>query len=94
MRRACNHKNKRHKNDKTRIVKKRDAYNQSGLNPAAARRAVVADPVTGEFLRHEPIPLALARETIAALKGEGFPINVYRASAGWVRPVALVEEEE
>jgi Cof subfamily protein (haloacid dehalogenase superfamily) len=39
--------------------------------------AVVADPRTGEFLRHVPIPLDLAREAIAALDGDGFPINVY-----------------
>jgi Cof subfamily protein (haloacid dehalogenase superfamily) len=39
--------------------------------------AVVADPETGEFLRHIPIPLELARETIAAVETEGFPLNVY-----------------
>ena len=39
--------------------------------------AVVADPATGEFLRHVPIPLALAREAIEALAGEGWPINCY-----------------
>jgi Cof subfamily protein (haloacid dehalogenase superfamily) len=39
--------------------------------------AVVADPVTGEFLRHEPIPLALAREAIAAVQNAGFALNVY-----------------
>jgi Cof subfamily protein (haloacid dehalogenase superfamily) len=39
--------------------------------------AVVADPVTGEFLRHAPIPLELAREAIAAVEEEGFPLNVY-----------------
>ena len=39
--------------------------------------AVVADPETGEFLRHVPIPLELARETIAAVEAEGFPLNVY-----------------
>jgi Cof subfamily protein (haloacid dehalogenase superfamily) len=39
--------------------------------------AVVADPRTGEFLRHEPIPLELARETIAALGEEGFHVNCY-----------------
>jgi Cof subfamily protein (haloacid dehalogenase superfamily) len=39
--------------------------------------AVVADPVTGAFLRHEPIPLELARETIAAVEGEGYPLNCY-----------------
>jgi Cof subfamily protein (haloacid dehalogenase superfamily) len=39
--------------------------------------AVVADPTTGEFLRHVPIQLDLAREAIAAVEAEGFPINVY-----------------
>ncbi len=39
--------------------------------------AVVADPTTGRFLRHEPIPLELAKETIAAVEAEGFPVNCY-----------------
>ena len=39
--------------------------------------AVVADPATGEFLRHEPIPLAEAREAIAAVEAEGFGLNCY-----------------
>jgi hypothetical protein len=39
--------------------------------------AVVADPRTGEFLRHEPIPLELARETISVLAEEGFRVNCY-----------------
>jgi Cof subfamily protein (haloacid dehalogenase superfamily) len=39
--------------------------------------AVVADPETGAFLRHVPIPLELAREAIAAVEAEGFPLNVY-----------------
>jgi Cof subfamily protein (haloacid dehalogenase superfamily) len=39
--------------------------------------AVVADPRTGEFLRHEPIPLELAREAVAAIEAEGFQLNVY-----------------
>jgi hypothetical protein len=39
--------------------------------------AVVADPATGRFLRHEPIPVELARETIAALRDEGFHVNCY-----------------
>ena len=39
--------------------------------------AVVADPLTGAFLRHEPIPLELARETIGALQDEGFHVNCY-----------------
>ena len=39
--------------------------------------AVVAEPVSGRWLRHEPIPLELARETIAALNGEGVGLNCY-----------------
>jgi len=39
--------------------------------------AVVAEPTTGRWLRHEPIPLALAREAISALYAEGFDLNCY-----------------
>jgi Cof subfamily protein (haloacid dehalogenase superfamily) len=39
--------------------------------------AVVAEPVSGRWLRHEPIPLELAREAIAALNDEGFGLNCY-----------------
>jgi Cof subfamily protein (haloacid dehalogenase superfamily) len=39
--------------------------------------AVVADPSTGEFLLHEPIPLELAREAIAALERRRFGPNCY-----------------
>jgi Cof subfamily protein (haloacid dehalogenase superfamily) len=39
--------------------------------------AVVAEPVSGRWLRHEPIPLELARETIAVLYEEGFGLNCY-----------------
>jgi Cof subfamily protein (haloacid dehalogenase superfamily) len=39
--------------------------------------AVVAEPQSGKWLRHEPIPLELAREAIAALHDEGFPLNCY-----------------
>jgi Cof subfamily protein (haloacid dehalogenase superfamily) len=38
--------------------------------------AVVAD-ADGSWLRHEPLPLELARETIAALAEEGYSPNVY-----------------
>jgi hypothetical protein len=38
--------------------------------------AVVAD-ADGRWLRHEPLPVELARETIAALADEGFSPNVY-----------------
>ena len=39
--------------------------------------AVVADPASGNWLRHVQIPLELARETIAALNAEGFGLNCY-----------------
>ena len=40
--------------------------------------AVVADPQTGEFLRHEPIPLELAREAIARRRGRGLRAQLLR----------------
>lgn len=39
--------------------------------------AVVADPVTGAFLRHETIPLELAREAIREIQGHGYSPYVY-----------------
>jgi hypothetical protein len=39
--------------------------------------AVVADPVSGRFLRHIAIPLELAREAIGAIEQEGFNLNCY-----------------
>jgi Cof subfamily protein (haloacid dehalogenase superfamily) len=39
--------------------------------------AVVADPVSGEFLRHVPMPRALALEAIDAVTEAGFHINCY-----------------
>jgi len=39
--------------------------------------AVVAEPDSGRFLLHEPIPLELAREALAALEDAGFPPNCY-----------------
>jgi Cof subfamily protein (haloacid dehalogenase superfamily) len=39
--------------------------------------AAVVEPGTGEFLLHEPIPLELAREAIAAVQDEGFGLNCY-----------------
>ncbi len=39
--------------------------------------AAVVEPLTGTLLRHEPIPLELARETIAALQEDGFHVNCY-----------------
>jgi Cof subfamily protein (haloacid dehalogenase superfamily) len=39
--------------------------------------AVVAEPQSGKWLRHVPIPLDLAREAIRALHDEGFGMNCY-----------------
>ncbi|MFL5944954.1 MAG: Cof-type HAD-IIB family hydrolase [Gaiellaceae bacterium] len=39
--------------------------------------AVVAEPVSGRWLRHVPIELRLAREAIAAVHAEGFGLNCY-----------------
>ena len=39
--------------------------------------AAVVDVRTGRFLRHEPIPLELARETIDAVEREGYGLNCY-----------------
>ncbi|MEO8289515.1 MAG: HAD family hydrolase [Gaiellaceae bacterium] len=39
--------------------------------------AVVAEPDTGRWLRHEPIPVKLAEEAIEAIVAEGFHVNVY-----------------
>ena len=39
--------------------------------------AAVVDPMTREWLLHEPIPLQLAREAIAAVQDEGFGLNCY-----------------
>ncbi len=36
--------------------------------------AVVAEPESGRFLRHVPIPLELAREAIGGLERDGWPI--------------------
>jgi Cof subfamily protein (haloacid dehalogenase superfamily) len=52
---------------------------KAGINDPVVcyQGAVVADPRTGEFLRHEPTPLELARETIVAVRAEGFHLNCY-----------------
>jgi Cof subfamily protein (haloacid dehalogenase superfamily) len=39
--------------------------------------AVVAELESGRWLRHEPIPVDLGRETIAAIQAEGFHVNCY-----------------
>ncbi|MDQ4019859.1 MAG: HAD family hydrolase [Actinomycetota bacterium] len=49
--------------------------------------AVVADPVGGRFLRHEPIPVELAREAIIAVQEAGYHLNCYVADELYVAEV-------
>jgi hypothetical protein len=39
--------------------------------------ALIADPVTGEWLRHEPLEVPLARKVIRFVDDHGFHMNVY-----------------
>ncbi|HET7354957.1 MAG TPA: HAD hydrolase family protein, partial [Gaiellaceae bacterium] len=52
---------------------------QAGLDDLVVcyQGAVVADPATGEFLLHIPIPLAEAREAMDAVVTAGFHMNCY-----------------
>jgi Cof subfamily protein (haloacid dehalogenase superfamily) len=52
---------------------------QAGLDDLVVcyQGAVVADPTTGEFLLHVPIPLAEAREAMDAVIAAGFHLNCY-----------------
>jgi Cof subfamily protein (haloacid dehalogenase superfamily) len=49
--------------------------------------ALVADPTTGEFLRHVPIPVDLAREALAAFAAEGVHVNCYVGDELYVEEV-------
>ena len=49
--------------------------------------AVVADPRTGEFLRHVPIPRAAALEAIDAIIEAGFHVNCYVGDSLYVAKV-------
>jgi Cof subfamily protein (haloacid dehalogenase superfamily) len=46
-------------------------------DPVVCYQGAVVATAAGEFLRHEPIPLELARETIAAVERERFHLNCY-----------------
>jgi Cof subfamily protein (haloacid dehalogenase superfamily) len=52
---------------------------QAGLDDLVVcyQGAVVADPATGEFLLHVPVPLAAAREAMDAVLAAGFHFNCY-----------------
>src|SRR5207244_3560263 len=62
-----------------RMVKSvRQALEPAGIEaPVIAYQGAVVADERGKWLRHEPIPLELAREMIAALAAEGFSPNVY-----------------
>ena len=51
--------------------------------------AAVVDPISGEFLLHEPIPLDLAKEAIAAVHAEGFALNCYVDDELYVAEITL-----
>ena len=51
--------------------------------------AAVVDPRSGEFLLHEPIPLDLAHEAIAAVQAEGFGLNCYVDDELYVAEITL-----
>jgi Cof subfamily protein (haloacid dehalogenase superfamily) len=57
----------------------RPYLDQAGLTGPVVcyQGAVVADPRSGEFLRHVPVPLETALEAIAAVEEEGFALNCY-----------------
>jgi Cof subfamily protein (haloacid dehalogenase superfamily) len=46
-------------------------------DPVVCYQGAVVAELDGTFLRHEPIPLELARETIAAVERERFHLNCY-----------------
>jgi len=52
---------------------------QTGLDDPVVcyQGAVVADPLSGEFLRHVPIPREVALEAIDAVVAAGFHVNCY-----------------
>jgi Cof subfamily protein (haloacid dehalogenase superfamily) len=52
---------------------------QAGLTDPVVcyQGAVVAEPSTGDFVRHIPLPFEEALEAIAAVEDEGYPLNCY-----------------
>jgi Cof subfamily protein (haloacid dehalogenase superfamily) len=62
-----------------RMVKSvRQALEPAGLDaPVICYQGAVVADADGTWLRHEPLPLELARETIAVLADEGYSPNVY-----------------
>ena len=55
--------------------------------------AMVADPTSGEILRHVPIPLELAREAISAIEDAGFGLNCYVDDELYVERVTRESEQ-
>jgi len=57
----------------------RPYLDQAGLDDPVGcyQGAVVADPASGAFLRHVPLPLAEARGAMDAVAADGFHLNCY-----------------
>ncbi len=56
----------------------RQALEPAGLHqPVICYQGAVVADVDGTWLRHEPLPVELARETITLLANEGYSPNVY-----------------
>jgi Cof subfamily protein (haloacid dehalogenase superfamily) len=60
------------------VVSTRQALAPAGVRaPMICYQGAVVVDADGTWLRHEPLPVELARETIAALADEGYSPNVY-----------------
>jgi Cof subfamily protein (haloacid dehalogenase superfamily) len=56
----------------------RPYLSEAGIDdPVVCYQGAVVAEASGRFLRHEPIPLELAREAIAAVVDEGYHLNCY-----------------
>ena len=73
------------------FVAARPYLEQAGLDDLVVcyQGAVVADPATGEFLLHVPIPLPEAREAMEAVLAAGFHLNCYVDDLLYVAEVTL-----
>jgi Cof subfamily protein (haloacid dehalogenase superfamily) len=66
----------------------------AGLNePVICYQGAVVADADGKWLRHEPIPLELAREAIAAVETEGYPLNVYVGDELYVSAVTAAARD-
>jgi len=73
------------------FVAARPYLEQAGLDDLVVcyQGAVVADPTSGDFLLHVPIPLPEAREAMEAVLAAGFHLNCYVDDLLYVAEVTL-----